>query len=188
MNTFQMLLHIRLVIEPFIAHLTRERSLPRVGPYMFLQFIVRTVRLVAQMTEEFASSLQTLHLTNPVHLSHVRVQRTLVFVILLTGGALKRTDIRVRLNVPMQHGAVNALSVAQMAGEIFLACVGFYMGVQVCFQWETSLAVLANVFPFAAIHVDANFVFVEVGRGVEGFRAFLAMVRPQVGVDFFVVV
>lgn len=177
MDTFQMLFHIRLIVKPFFAHLTRKRSLPRMRSYVFLQFIVRTVRLITQMANELARRFEIFHFTNPMRFCHMYIQRTLMFVVLLAGGTFKRSHIRVRFNVAMQNRAIYTFSVAQMTREIPLPRVGFCMRVQVGFQGKTPLAVRTNILPFASVHMNADFVFVEIRWGIESFWAFLAMIR-----------
>lgn len=188
MSRLQMLLNVRLIDEPPLAQRTRKRSFARMRPDMFLQLAISEIALGANVAEELLDPFGNLRVPQPVRLHHVNVQRFLILVLLEANGTLETPHVRMRLDMPLQNGPVDAPPLAQMALEIPLARVRLHVRVQVSLQGKPPVAIPANVLPQVPVHVDANLVLVQIRRRIERLWAQNAFVRPLIRVGLLVMV
>lgn len=124
-----MLFYVRFIHKRLFAVGTLKRPLPVMRPNVLLKLVVRKVRLWAEVAEELLDPFRNLNVADPVDLSHVHVQRLPIFVPLHAQVTLESDNVRVGFDVPRQHGPVDALPLAQVAGVVLLARVGLHVGV-----------------------------------------------------------
>lgn len=160
MCLFHVLLHIRLVVELFIANSTKKGFLPRMGVQVPRQLILSEVGLGTNVTDIFTFLRGQFDLPdpNPVDFCHVNLHDALVLVLLLALGTFKVPNVGVRPHVSLQHTFVGEFLVAEVAFEFFVPRVPPHVAVVVRFDGEFFAAYTTEILPELGISVYHQFM------------------------------
>lgn len=95
MGLLHVLLHVGLIVKLLIADSAEKRLLPGVGVQMPRQLILGEIRLGADVTYIFTFLRGQLDLSDPytMHLGHVDLHDTFIFVFLPALGTLEVPDV-----------------------------------------------------------------------------------------------